>query len=77
MKSSYDLKSDLAAIICQYIKEKKQTGFKFEKQEHYLRHFDSFYYYNGYSGINLTKPMLSEFIAKMKGLLRITIRKFS
>lgn len=62
MKSSYDLKSDLAGIISQYIKEKKQTGFKFEKQERYLRHFDSFYYYNGYNGINLTKLMLNEFI---------------
>ena len=62
MSSSYDLKSDLAGIIGQYIKEKKQTGFKFEKQERYLRHFDSFYYYNGYNGINLTKPMLNEFI---------------
>ena len=62
MKQSYDLKSDLADIICQYIKEKRQTGFKFEQQERYLRHFDSFYYYNGYNGINLTKPMLSGFI---------------
>ena len=62
MKQSYDLKSDLADIICQYVKEKKQTGYKFEQQERYLRHFDSFYYYNGYNGINLTKPMLNEFI---------------
>jgi integrase/recombinase XerD len=62
MKSTYDLKSDLAGIICQYIKEKKNTGFKFEGQERYLRHFDSFYFYNGYSGINLTKPMVNEFI---------------
>ena len=62
MKSTYDLKSDLADIICQYVKEKRQTGFKFEKQERYLRYFDSFYYYNGYNGINLTKLMLSEFI---------------
>ena len=62
MKSTYDLKSDLAGIICQYIKEKKNTGFKFEQQERYLRHFDWFYFYNGYDGINLTKPMLNEFI---------------
>ena len=62
MKSTYDLKSDLAGIISQYVKEKRQTGFKFEQQERYLRHFDSFYYYNGYNGINLTKPMLSGFI---------------
>ena len=62
MKSSYDLKSDLAGIISQYIKEKRQTGLKFERQEHYLRYFDWFYFYNGYSGINLTKPMVNEFI---------------
>ena len=62
MKSTYDLKSDLADIICQYVKEKRQTGFKFERQERYLHHFDWFYFYNGYSGINLTKPMVNEFI---------------
>ena len=62
MKSTYDLKSDLAGMIFQYVKEKRQTGLKFERQEHYLRHFDSFYFYNGYNGINLTKPMLNEFI---------------
>lgn len=62
MKTPYEWKSDLAVIIQQYIKEKRQTGFKFEQQERYLCHFDSFYYYNGYNGINLTKPMLNEFI---------------
>jgi len=62
MKSTYDLKSDLAGIISQYIKEKRQTGLKFERQENCLRHFDWFYFYNGYSGINLTKPMVNEFI---------------
>src|SRR5659263_120625 len=62
MKNIYDWKSDLAGIIEQYIKEKKLTGFKFEQQSRYLRHFDSFYYYNGYNGINLTKLMLEEFI---------------
>lgn len=62
MKNIYDWKSDLAGIIEQYIKEKKLTGFKFEQQSRYLRHFDSFYYYNGYNGINLTKLMLKEFI---------------
>ena len=62
MKSTYDLKSDLAGIICQYVKEKQKTGFKFEKQERHLRHFDWFYFYNGYNGINLTKPMVNEFI---------------
>lgn len=49
-------------MIQRYVQEKKQTGFKFEQQERHLRHFDSFYYYSGYGGIHLTKPMLHEFI---------------
>lgn len=62
MKVPYEWKSDLASIIQKYVKEQKQTGLKFEQQERYLRHFDSFYYFNGYTGIQLTKPMLSTFI---------------
>jgi len=62
MKSTYELRSDLKDIISQYIKEKQKTGFKFEKEERYLRHFDWFYFYHGYDGINLTKPMVNEFI---------------
>lgn len=62
MKIPYEWKSDLAGIFQAYIREKKQTGLKFEQQERYLRHFDSFYYYSGYIGISLTKPMLNEFI---------------
>lgn len=62
MKIVYEWKSDLAGIIQKYIKEKKQIGLKFEQQERYLRHFDSFYYFNGYTSIKLTKPMLDIFI---------------
>lgn len=62
MKTPYEWKSDLAGMIQRYVQEKKQTGFKFEQQERYLRHFDSFYYHSGYGGIHLTKPMLNEFI---------------
>ena|SRR5665648_50133 len=62
MRTPYEWKSDLAGIIQRYVQEKKQTGFKFEQQERYLRHFNSFYYYRGYGGINLTKLMLNEFI---------------
>lgn len=62
MRIPYEWKSDLAGIIQKYIKEQKQAGLKFEQQERYLRHFDSFYYFNGYIGIQLTKPMLSTFI---------------
>ncbi len=66
MKTPYKWKSDLTNVIIQYIKEKKQTGFKFESHELYLRQFDSFYYYNGYNGINITKTMLNEFIYNEK-----------
>lgn len=62
MVSSYEWKSDLSKIIQQYISVKKITGLKFEQQERHLRHFDSYYYYNGYKGIHLTKPMLEAFI---------------
>lgn len=62
MKTSYEWKSDLAQIIQRYIKEKKLVGFKFEQQERHLQHFDSFYYYSGYNGINLTKIMTHDFI---------------
>src|SRR5665648_564750 len=62
MKTPYEWKSDLTGIIQRYVREKKQTGFKFEQQERYLRHFDAFYYYSGYGGISLTKHMLNAFI---------------
>jgi len=62
MKTPYKWKSDLAGIFMEYIKAKRQTGLVFEQQERYLRHFDSFYYYSGYIGISLTKPMLEKFI---------------
>jgi integrase len=62
MKILYEWKSDLANIIQKYVKEQQQAGLKFEQQERYLRHFDSFYYFNGYTGVQLTKPMLSTFI---------------
>ena len=45
-----------------YISLKQQTGLKFEAQERYLRHFDTFYYVNGFDGIALTKEMVDEFV---------------
>lgn len=64
MKTPYAWKSDLAAIIQRFVKMMKQTGLKYEQQERYLGHFDSYYFYEGYSGINFTKPMLDKFIYK-------------
>jgi len=62
MKTSYKWKSDFSIIIQEYLIVKKMTGFKFETHERYLRHFDSYYYYNGYTGTKLTKSMLEAFI---------------
>lgn len=62
MKTSYEWKSDIADMIKLYLQEKRQMGYKFENQEAHLRHFDSYYFYNGYDGVNLTKQMLNDFI---------------
>lgn len=35
---------------------------KFETQERYLRHFDSFYFNNGFDGVTLTKELVNDFI---------------
>ncbi len=35
---------------------------KFEIQERYLRHFDTFYYNNGFEGTTLTKEIVNDFI---------------
>jgi integrase len=62
MKTPYTWKSSLADMLQQYIRLQKQTGLKFEQQERYLRHFDSYHFCNGYTGVILTKPMLHAFI---------------
>jgi integrase len=62
LKTPYDWKSDLADVIQSYVSLKRQTGMKFEVQERYLRHFDSFYFNNGFDGISLTKEMVNDFI---------------
>lgn len=62
MKTPYEWKSDLAEIIQIYMEEKHMCGFKFEIQERELKHFDEFYYQNGYKDIRLTKPMIDEYI---------------
>jgi len=62
LKTPYEWKSDLAETIQNYIFLKHQSGLKFESQERYLRHFDSFYFHNGFVGVALTKEMVNDFI---------------
>lgn len=62
MKTPYEWKSDLAGAIQNYISLKHQSGMKFEAQERYLRHFDTFYSSNGFDGVTLTKEMVNDFI---------------
>lgn len=62
MKTPYEWISDFASAIQNYILLKKQSGLKFEVQERYLRHFDTFYHRNGYNGMVLTKEIVHDFI---------------
>ena len=62
MKTSYEWKSGFAEAAQNYISLKRQTGMKFETQERHLRHFDTFYYSNGFEGAALTKEIVKDFI---------------
>ena len=62
MKTVYEWKSGIAEAAQNYISLKKQTGMKFETQERHLRHFDTFYYNNGFEGSTLTKEIVNDFI---------------
>ena len=62
MKTVYEWKSGFAKIAQNYISLKQQTGMKFEIQERYLRHFDTFFYSNGFEGTTLTKEIVNDFI---------------
>ena len=62
MKTVYEWKSGIAEAAQNYISLKRQTGMKFEIQERYLRHFDTFYYSNGFEGCTLTKEIVNDFI---------------
>ena len=62
MKTVYEWKSGFAEAAQNYISLKQQTGMKFEIQERYLRHFDTFYYSNGFEGTTLTKEIVNDFI---------------
>jgi len=62
VKTAYKWKSGFAEAAQNYISLKQQTGMKFEIQERYLRHFDTFYYNNGFEGSTLTKEIVNDFI---------------
>jgi len=62
LKTPYEWKSAFAKSLQNYVSLKKQSGMKFEIQERHLRHFDSFYYRNGFEGFNLTKEIVNDFI---------------
>ena len=55
-------KAELQKPLRTIISLKQQTGMKFEIQERYLRHFDTFYYSNGFEGTTLTKEIVNNFI---------------
>ena len=58
----YEWKSEFAQAALNYISLKRQTGMKFEQQERYLRHFDTFYYNKGFESAVLTKEIAHDFI---------------
>lgn len=62
MKKNYQWKSDMAALLKAFLNEKKMIGFKYNSQTRELEHFDTYYYYSGYTGIRLTRSMLDTFI---------------
>ena len=62
MKKVYEWRSGIAEAAQNFISLKRQTGMKFEIQERYLRHFDTFYYSNGFEGTTLTKEIVNDFI---------------
>lgn len=62
MSRIYEWKSDMKDLLQTFIREKQMTNFKYKVQARKLERFDAYYYYDGYSGIRLTKPMLDGFI---------------
>ncbi len=62
MKNIDPWHSDISCMLLAYLKEKRMTGYRFEVQEKYLKRFDLYYDYNGYSGIRLTRQMTDNFI---------------
>ncbi len=49
-------------MIVQYLDIKHTAGFKYERQERCLQHFDHYYYYSGYEAIAFTKESIEPFL---------------
>ena len=59
---NYEWKSDFSALIHAFLEQYHLAGFKFERQERILQHFDRFCFMHGYAGPELKKYVLEEFI---------------
>ena len=59
---NYEWKSDFSPLINDFLEQYRLAGFKFEKQERILQHFDRFCTMQGYAGLELKKYVLEEFI---------------
>lgn len=59
---NYEWKSDFSPLIHAFLAQYRLAGFKFERQERILQHFDHFCSMQGYAGPELKKYVLEEFI---------------
>lgn len=59
---NYEWKSDFSPLIHAFLEQYRLAGFKFERQERILQHFDHFCSMQGYAGPELKKYVLEEFI---------------
>ena len=50
---NYEWKSDFSPLINDFLEQYRLAGFKFEKQERILQHFDRFCTMQGYAGLEL------------------------
>ncbi len=57
---NYEWRSDFSAPIHAFLEQYRLAGFKFERQERILQHFDSFCFTHGYAGPDLKKYVLEE-----------------
>lgn len=59
---NYEWKSDFAPLIHTFLEQYRLAGYKFERQERILQHFDHFCMMQGYTGLELKKYVLEEFV---------------
>ena len=59
---NYEWRSDFSALSHAFLEQYRLAGFKFERQERILQHFDNFCFMHGYAGPELKKYVLEEFI---------------